>query len=383
MPNLKNNLGIDASNIRHGGGITHLSQLLKHTGNFLTHDKIILWASEKTLKQISDKPWLIKRSHRLLNGNLFHRTFWQLFFLKKSLVSDSCSVLFAPGGINYSGFRPVITFHQNLLPFVTLEILRFRSLKKISRFYILRLLQSFSFKRSNGIIFLSNFSKKILEKKIPSLPENKVIYHGIESRFFQSPKTQKHVDSYNFENPYKILYVSSIDFYKHQWNVVEAVHILRNEGFPVTLDLYGFPNKSPMRKLLKTINNLDKENNFIFYNKEIDFNFMHELYKKFDMSVFASSCETFGQIVLESMASGLPIACSNKSSMREIIQDSCVYFNPLSPEDISDAIRSLLLSNEKRKVLAERAFIRSKKFNWTDTSLETFNFIKKIESELN
>ena len=72
----KDYLAIDASNIRHGGGITHLSQLIKHTEKEnIEFDKVFLWASQATLDQIPERDWLVKKSHFLLNGNLFFRTF--------------------------------------------------------------------------------------------------------------------------------------------------------------------------------------------------------------------------------------------------------------------------------------------------------------------
>jgi hypothetical protein len=46
----KDYLAIDASNIRHGGGITHLSQLIKHTEKEnIEFDKVFLWASQARL----------------------------------------------------------------------------------------------------------------------------------------------------------------------------------------------------------------------------------------------------------------------------------------------------------------------------------------------
>ncbi len=382
MSKVVNCLGIDASNIRHGGGITHLSQLLSHTEATFPYDRIIVWGSKSTLNEIDDQKWLIKKSHYLLEGNLLQRTLWQIFLLKKSLDANHCSALFVPGGSFYSTFEPVITFHQNLLPFETSEILRFKSIKKFLRFFTLRILQSFSFGRSNGIIFLSKISRSVVKKKVNNLPKSKIIYHGIESRFYQVPREQKKIEEYNLHRPFKIIYVSSIDYYKHQWNVVEAVSSLRQAGMPVSLHLYGFPNKNPMKKLLKAMRKHDKDKNYILYKGEADFKCIHEIYRKYDMSVFASSCETFGQIVLESMASGLPIVCSNRSSMKEIIKDGCEYFDPLSPTDIANTIRSVVTSSETRNKLALKSYSYSKDFSWEKTSESTFKFIKQIESNL-
>lgn len=224
-----NTLGIDASNIRHGGGVTHLSQLIRHARKeTLSFDKVIVWSSERTLNQIEERNWLIKKSHPFLNKNLIFRTLWQICYLKRSLISQSCSVLFVLGGSIYTNFKPVVTFHQNLLPFESKEILRFGLSLNTLKFFLLRMIQSFSFRRSNAIIFLSKFSRGVVQKKLQIFQNSKVIYHGIEERFFKIPRKQHSIQSYSEDNPFKVIYVSSIDEYKHQWKVVEAIYYLRS-----------------------------------------------------------------------------------------------------------------------------------------------------------
>ena len=65
-------IGIDATNIRSGGGITHLKELLNNSNpknnNF---EKIIIWSSYLTLEKIENKFWIIKKSPKFLNKNLF------------------------------------------------------------------------------------------------------------------------------------------------------------------------------------------------------------------------------------------------------------------------------------------------------------------------
>ena len=41
------------------------------------------------------------------------------------------------------------------------------------------------------------------------------------------------------DNPYRVLYVSIIDQYKHQWNLIDAIGSLRKMGLPIVLDLVG------------------------------------------------------------------------------------------------------------------------------------------------
>ena len=213
-------IGIDASNIRQGGGITHLSQLLAHAdpkkSNF---DKVIVWSNNNTLDQIPLKPWLVKGTHALLEGNLLYRTLWQIFFLKKSLKRFQCDLLFIPGGSYTLRFKPTITMNQNLLPFEYSEIARYKFSLMTIKLIILRFIQKYSFIKADAIIFLSRYSKRIVEQLLPKHnSKTMIIPHGIEKKFFQKPKKQSSINSYSTENPFKIIYVSSVEFYKHQYD---------------------------------------------------------------------------------------------------------------------------------------------------------------------
>ena len=373
-------IGVDASNIRHGGGITHLSQLFKHANPDLSGiSEVIVWSSQKTLDQLPDKPWLRKQSDSLLDGNFFHRTYWQIFVLRSLLIKNTCNLLFVPGGSFRVKFKPVVSMNQNLLPFEWKEIFRYQFSRMALKWILLRYTQTSSFQKSDGIIFLSKYSQNVVLKSLKkNNAKTTIIPHGVEKKFFKKPKKQYSINHYSINNPYRIIYVSSVDFYKHQWNVVEAVSRLRKIGYPVTLDLYGSGNKRALKVLKKTISQIDKSNKFIRYNNEVDYSEIEQIYFSADLSIFASSCETFGQIVTESMASGLPIACSNMSSMSELLGKNAVYFNPLNIDDIENSIKKLIDSEKQRTSIAKKAYQHVRNYSWDETAFKTFNFFKEV-----
>ena len=71
-------LVIDASNIRGGGGVTHLVELLR-AANPAVHgfDQVVVWASQATLARLEDRPWLVKRTDPLLESHYLRRALWQ------------------------------------------------------------------------------------------------------------------------------------------------------------------------------------------------------------------------------------------------------------------------------------------------------------------
>ena len=130
-----------------------------------------------------------------------------------------------------------------------------------------------------------------------------------------------------------------------------------------------------MKKLLAVIQRRPKYNKRIEISESINYHSLPEVYRDSDLFVYASTCETFGLTVLEAMAGGLPIACSNKSSMKEVLLDCGLYFDPLDAGSISDCMIKLFNSKELRRTLGVAAAQRAKKFTWKRSSDDTFNFL--------
>jgi glycosyltransferase involved in cell wall biosynthesis len=172
--------------------------------------------------------------------------------------------------------------------------------------------------------------------------------------------------------------VSIIDQYKHQWHVVEAVAALRSEGIPVLLDLVGPAYAPALARLKASIRRFDDEGSWIRYHGAIPFEALHQHYADADIGLFASSCENMPNILLETMASGLPIASSNRGPMPEVLGDFGVYFDPEKPMDIARALRELILDSKSRTELANASYQRATQFSWKLCADQTFEFLASV-----
>jgi glycosyltransferase involved in cell wall biosynthesis len=371
-------LGIDATNIRVGGGVHHLIEVLA-VGDSDKHsfDRIILFGSKVTLDQIEPRPWLVKVSPSALNGNLIQRLVWQRFELSLALRKYQCNLLFVPGG-SYSGtFRPVVSMSQNLLPFELKEIRRYGWSFTALRLFLLRFSQGKTFTSADGIIFLTDYARSVVTRVVHiSDAKSIVIPHGINAKFSYPPKLQVPIANYSSDRSYRILYISTIDMFKHQWNVVEAVAKLRLLGYPVVLDLVGGSYPPALARLNHALNKYDPGHAFVDYLGPLSYREIEKKYADADLFVFASSCETFGQIITEAMRAGLPIACSERSAMSELLQNCGVYFNPEDSDSIAGAIRRLLDDPNLRCYMASAAKEMSARFSWERCADETFEFFK-------
>ena len=87
--------------------------------------------------------------------------------------------------------------------------------------------------------------------------------------------------------------------------------------------------------------------------------------------VFPSLYEGFGLPVLEAMRRGVPVACSNTSSLPEVAGDAALLFDPNSTEEIAAAMETLLENGEVADRLRRAGPERARLFTWEQTARAT------------
>jgi glycosyltransferase involved in cell wall biosynthesis len=80
-------------------------------------------------------------------------------------------------------------------------------------------------------------------------------------------------------------------------------------------------------------------------------------------------------VLIESMAAGLPVACSNMSAMPEILGDSGFYFNPLNVDSITDTLRICIESSRLREEKSRESFKLAQQYSWERCAHKTFGFL--------
>jgi len=369
-------INIDASNIKAGGGLTHLSKIIENLESDNTNIGVIggEWLSNFPSK---------KNITISIFKAPFKNIFFQEFFKRTKLIHllNKGNIIFAPGGTFYSRDTPYVSMSQNMLIFENKERNRFPFSFTKMRYLLLEIIQVKSLKNAKGIIYISYYAKKYIEKKYPILKSinSIVIYHGISNDFRQKPKKQYHIKKYTNDNPFIITYVSIINYYKHQLNVINSIKEIRNKGYNVQLELIGPINNSLKNKFNKALLGYES---FVKYRGKIPYDEISKVYKNTDLFLFASTCENMPNILVEAMSAGLPILSSNYGPMPEILKDAGVYMNPTDVDSISFNLEKLLLNERLRTKIANKAYKYSQDFSWVKTSKETFGFIKELAQEI-
>lgn len=374
-------IGIDASNLLQGGGLTHLVELLRAASPGAHGvERVVVWSGRKTLDALDDRPWLQKINSPELEGGLVQRLFWQRFRLSRAARDAGCDVLFVPGGNLVGDFRPFVAMSRNMLPFDWRELRRYGWSETKFRLILLRFLQLRTFRSANGVIFLTRFAQEgvlrvsgFLDAHIAAIP------HGLNRRFIMEPRAQKSIRSCSATAPFRLLYVSNVSLYKHQWHLVEAVASLRAQnGWPLRLELVGSATPAALKRLNASIAEHDPGGIWVRYRGAVPYSELHCVYAEADLGVFASSCENMPNILLEKMAAGLPLACSERGPMPEILGNIGVYFDPEEPEAIARALALLIAAPDLRARLAAASFRAAKAFTWERCAAQTFGFLSKV-----
>lgn len=101
-------------------------------------------------------------------------------------------------------------------------------------------------------------------------------------------------------------------------------------------------------------------------------------YAHASLFVCPSLYEGFGMPVLEAMSLDCPVACSNSSSLPEVVGDAARLFDPLDRDSIRSALESVLDSPSAATALKERGRRRRQLFSWRSCAENTIDIYRRV-----
>lgn len=368
-----------------GGGQTYLINLLEHLPK--EDFKIILIVNSKNKeifqKYISDNITIYEAV--FASKNILNRIFWEQFSLPTFLKDNNANVYYAPGGIMITKMPVGIvsaTALRNMLPFDEKERKRFPLFSYIRfKLWLLRFVFLTSYKMSDKVVFISEHSKLVIKQFVPNIDSKSIVIpHGLNAAFLED-KNDYILPNILEKNKF-YLYVSILDVYKAQKEIIMSWKLLKEKGFKYPLVLVGPKYNEYGEEVINLIKKEGLEKDIIYLGK-VEYEKLPSLYKSARALVFASSCECCPNILLEKLSAAKPIFCSNIQPMPEFAEDAAVYFDPYSPESLVDSILQTENNEIKMKELSEKAYKQALKFNWHETISKTINYLLKPQGENN
>ena len=251
--------------------------------------------------------------------------------------------------------------------------------------------------KANKIIAVSQSTKKDICEIFGCKGDKvKVIYSGIDQRFFEDPiisreKIMAKFGIGNVETKY-ILFLGTLEPVKNISRLFEAYKIFREilkksaqDGSVLNKENGKCEYKLVMagkrgwlaeeyKKMAKDLG-IGKD---VIFTGYIVGDEVVPLFKNAEFFVMPSLYEGFGTTVLEAFATGTPAIVSNVSSIPEIAEDAAILVNPIDTKEIADAMIKLARDDKLRYDLRQKGFEQVKKFDWEKTAKETLNVYKEI-----
>jgi glycosyltransferase involved in cell wall biosynthesis len=321
---------------------------------------------------------LVKHCPPQAEALITQQLWWEYFFLPQQLNKIGCNILLNVDAGTVCRFLPAVTMSRDMLAFEPGEAARLGLSKARLRQLFLRHTQCQSLTHADGSIFLTKYAARVIQQCCGSAKAFTVIPHGVSDNFRQSHQLMPWPTSHH--HPIRLLYVSPISPYKHQWHVIRAVELLRSQGFNLLLTLVGGSDHLGLQALHQQLAQSDPNGTFVNYLGPVPHNAIPELLTQTNIFVFASSCENMPNTLIEAMSNGLPIACSDRGPMPEVLQDGGVYFNPEKPDSIAAALEKIIVNNSLRTQISTRALDRSLLYSWKRCAHETFSFLAEVVS---
>jgi glycosyltransferase involved in cell wall biosynthesis len=165
-----------------------------------------------------------------------------------------------------------------------------------------------------------------------------------------------------------VLAVSAKRPHKNLSRLLEALALISSERRPILLmPGYATPWEVELHRRCSDLG-LDADVRFLGWVSDTE---LEDLYAAADCFVFPSLYEGFGLPVLEAMARGVPVACSDRASLPEVAGGAARLFDPERPEEIARAIEAVLSDPDEAARLIAAGRERAARFTWQQTARAT------------
>jgi glycosyltransferase involved in cell wall biosynthesis len=288
------------------------------------------------------------------------RILWAQIVLPFEAARYGLDVLFNPGFTAplFSPCRQVTVFHD----------LQHKRHPEYFRWFDLpfwRLMLWAAAHRSRRLIAVSEATRSDL-LRFYSIRKDRiaVIHHGVGPAFAQLDRS--HTESY-------LLCVSTLHPHKNLPRLIRAYGRKKRDFQLILAGLRGF-HAQAIERLVQELNLRDSVRITGWVPREE----LYSLYARARAFVYPSTFEGFGMPVLEAMAAGIPVACSDIPPLREVAGDTALYFDPLNEDAIEAGLERVMSDGQLQERMTQERRERAQPFTWERSAAQTLKVLCDI-----
>lgn len=230
----------------------------------------------------------------------------------------------------------------------------------------------FAIRRAEKVIAVSEATKSEIVQHYKRKSEDIVVtLEGVDERISNIPAKSRGARSIKERYflyvgnayPHKNLERLLEAFISFSFNNVKLIFVGRQDFFYI--------------RLKQRVRELNLAERTAFYEKVSDAG-LANLYNNAIALVTPSIMEGFGLPVLEAMANGCPVVCSEIDAFKEVCADAALYFDPQNVDDIRGKLEYILRNPDLCKQLIEKGIERAKLFSWRKMAEKTLKVYSSI-----
>ena len=224
-------------------------------------------------------------------------------------------------------------------------------------------------RRAKRIVTVSLFSKEDIHRTY-KIENDKidVVYNGVNTMYIPTLEDEKLITKSKFSDGKDyFLFIGSLHPRKNICGLLRAFDAFRTSvESDVKLLIVG-------ESMFKT-GDIELAYEGMRHKKDVVFTGrlgnedLHQVLGASIALTFVPFFEGFGIPVIEAMNAGVPVICSNTTSLPEVGGHAVVYVDPFAMSQIKDAMISLYQDKELRDSLIEKGFRQKEKFSWDKTA---------------
>ncbi len=229
------------------------------------------------------------------------------------------------------------------------------------------------------IISVSQYSKRELVENFDYDPTHvHVVYHGVDEKYRVLNANIRESVRAKYLQPGEMGLILHVGHCAARKNVEGLLHafalLLKRFVRPYRLLQVGGQFSRDQRQLLDQLGCMER----VTQIPQMPSDQLVSLYNAADVFVFPSLYEGFGIPLIEAMACGTPIVCSDFELFHEVCADAALFAESRDDNALAAAIARALNDHTYAAYLAARGLERAKMFSWERTALETLAVYQQI-----